>query len=67
MHVEYKPDSFIKRVSHVDLDMTWIHLTLAYNMFINRLVVLGSQVVSNFVTPNFLAFGVTFEWCILGS
>ena len=31
--------------------MTQTHLTLTYDLFINELVVSGSQIVSNFATP----------------
>ena len=51
-HVEHEHDPFIKRVSRVDPNMTQIHLASTHDLFINRLVMLGSRVVSNFVTPN---------------
>ena len=50
-HVKYKHDSFVKRVSRVNPNMIRTRLTSTYDLFINRLVVSCSQVVSNFVTP----------------
>ena len=51
MCVEHEHDPFIKRVSRVNPNMTQTHLTLTYDLFINELVVSGSQIVSNFATP----------------
>ena len=48
---EPEHDPFIKRVTRVDPNMTWTHLTSTHDLFINRLVVSGSRVVSNFATP----------------
>ena len=50
-HVEHEHDLFIKRVSHVNPNMTQTRLASTHNLFINGLVVLGSRVVSNFATP----------------
>ena len=51
-HVEHKHNPFIKRVNHVNSNMTQIHLVSTHDLFINELVVLDSRVVSNFATPN---------------
>ena len=50
-HVEHELDPFIKRVSRVNPNMSRIYLASTYDLFINGLVVSGSQVVSDFVTP----------------
>ena len=49
-HVEYEHDPFIKRVSRVNPNMTQTHFATTHNPFINRLVVLGLQVMSKFAT-----------------
>ena len=51
LHAEHEYDPFIKWVSCVNLNMTCTHLTSTHDLFINELVVLGSRVVSDFVTP----------------
>ena len=51
---EPEHDPFIKRVSCVDPNMTRTHLASTHDLFINGLVVSGSQVVSDFATPNLL-------------
>ena len=48
---EPEHDPFIKRVSRVDPNITRTHLTSIHDLFINGLVVSGSQVVSDFATP----------------
>ena len=50
-HVEDEHGPFIKQVSHVNPNMTQTHLASTHDLFINGLVVSGSQVVSNFATP----------------
>ena len=50
-HVEHEYNLFIKRVSRVNLNMTRTHLALTYDLFINELVMSGSQVTSDFATP----------------
>ena len=50
-HVKYIHDSFVKWVSCVNPNMTQTHLASTHDLFINGLVVSGSQVVSNFATP----------------
>ena len=50
-YVEHEYDLFIKRVSHVNMNITWTHLVSTHDLFINRLVISNSQVVSNFVIP----------------
>ena len=57
-HVEHEHDQFIKRVSHVNPNMTQIRLASTHDLFINGLVMSGSgvvlrlRIVSNFATPN---------------
>ena len=55
-HVEHEHDPFIKRVSRVNPNMTWIHLTSTYDLFINGLVMSGLWVVSNFATQKIATF-----------
>ena len=50
-YVEHKPDPFIKQVSCVNTNMTRARLILTHDLFKNRLIVSGSQVVSDFVIP----------------
>ena len=52
LHVEHEHDLFIKQVSRVNLNMTQTYLTSTHNLFINKILVLGSRVVSDFATPN---------------
>ena len=49
-HVKHKPDSYIKHVSRVNLNMTQTYLVSTHDLFISRLVMLGSEVVSDFAT-----------------
>ena len=49
---EPEHDPFIKRVSRVDPNMTRIHLASTHDLFINRLVVSDSWVVSVIATPS---------------
>ena len=51
LHVEYEHNLFIKQVSRVNPNMTQTHLALTHDLFINRLIVSGSQVVLDFSTP----------------
>ena len=51
-HVKHEHDPFIKRVSHVNSNMTRTHLVSTHDLFINKLVMLDSRVMSNFATPN---------------
>ena len=51
-HVEHKHDSFIKRVSCVNPNMTRTHLVSTRDLFINGLVVLDLRVLLDFATPN---------------
>ena len=51
LHFEPKHAPFIKWVNYVDLNMTRTHLVSTHDLFINRLVISNSQVVSNFVIP----------------
>ena len=51
-HIECEYNSFIKRVNHVNPYMIQTRLASTHNLFINRLVVLGLWVVSNFVIPS---------------
>ena len=50
LHVEYEHNSFIKQASHVDPNMIRTCLVSTHDLFINGLVVSGSQVVSDFAT-----------------
>ena len=50
-HLKYIHDPFVKRVSHVNPNMTRTHLASTHDLFINGLVMLSSQVISNFATP----------------
>ena len=59
-HGEHEHNSFIKRVSHVNSNMTRTHLVSTHDLFINELVVLDSQVVSDFATPNSRLFLIFF-------
>ena len=61
-HVEYEHDPFIKWVNRVDPNMTQTYLTSTHDLFINRLVVLGSRVVSDFATPNTSQTLILMEW-----
>ena len=58
LYVEHEHNSFIKRVSHVDPNMTRTHLASTHNLFINGLVVLGSRIVSDFALPNYYTNGL---------
>ena len=51
-HDEHKHDPFSKRVSRVDPNMTRIRLASTHDLFINGLVVSGSQIVSDCATPS---------------
>lgn len=51
LHVEYEHNLFIKQVNRVNPNMTQTRLALTYDLFINRLVVSGLQVVLDFSTP----------------
>ena len=44
-YAEHEYDLFIKRVSHVNTNITWTHLVSTHDLFINRLVMFASQVV----------------------
>ena len=50
-HVKHEHDLFIKWVGHVNLNITQTRLASTRNIFINGLIMSGSQVVLNFVTP----------------
>ena len=50
-YVEHEHESFIKQVSHVDLNMTQSRLASTHDLFINGLVVSVSLVVLNFAIP----------------
>ena len=54
LHVEHDHDPFIKRVNRVNPNMTKTCLASTYDLFINRLVVSSSRIVSNFATPSLL-------------
>ena len=55
-HVEHEHDPFIKQVGRVNLNMTRTHLASTHDLFINRLVLSGSQVVSDFaISSSFTA------------
>ena len=49
-HVKYEYDPFIKWVNRVNPNMTRTSFTSTYDLFINGLIVLGLQVVSDFAT-----------------
>ena len=49
-HAEHEPDLFIKRVNHVNLNMTRTCLISTRDQFINGLVGSDSQVMSDFAT-----------------
>ena len=51
LYVEYEHNLFIKQVSRVNPNMTQTRLVLTHDLFRNRLVVSGSQVVLDFSTP----------------
>ena len=50
-HVKHEHNPFIKQVNHVNLNITQTRLASTHNIFINGLIMSGSQVVLNFVTP----------------
>ena len=50
-HIKHEHDPFINQVSCVDSNMTRTRLVSTHDLFINGLVMLGSWVVSDFVTP----------------
>ena len=52
-HVEYEHDLFIKWVSHVDPNMTRTRLISTHDLFINRLVMSSSRIVSDFATSKY--------------
>ena len=60
-YVEHEHDPFIKRVSHVNSNMTRTHLVSTHDLFINELIVLDSQVVSDFAIPNSRLFWIFFK------
>ena len=49
-YFEHKHDPFIKWISHINPNMTWTRLASTHDLFINKLVISGSQVVSDFAT-----------------
>ena len=51
-HVEHKHNPFIKWVSHVNPNITRIHLTSTHDLFINGLVISNLRVVLDFATHN---------------
>ena len=51
-YAKHEPDSLIKRVNCVNLNMIRTRLASTHDLFINGLVVLSSWVVSDFTTPN---------------
>ena len=51
-HVEHEHNPFIKRVSHVNPNMTRTHLILTHDLFVNGLFVSGSRVVSDLTTTS---------------
>ena len=52
-HVEHKHDRFIKQVSCFNPNMNRTCLVSTHDLFINRLVASGLQVVLDFSTPSF--------------
>ena len=50
-YVELEHNPFIKRVNRVNLNMTQTYLISTHDLFTNGLVMLCSQVVSDFATP----------------
>lgn len=48
--VKHEHDPFIKQISCVDLNITWTRFASTQDLFINKLIVLISQVASNFAT-----------------
>ena len=51
LHVKHEHVLFIKRVSRVDPNMTQTRSASIHDLFINMLVVSGSPVILDFVTP----------------
>ena len=49
--VKHEHDPFIKRISCVDLNITWTRFASTRDLFINEFVMSSLQVVSNFATP----------------
>ena len=57
-HIEHEHDSFIKRVNRVNPNMTQTSLASTHNLFINRLVMSNSRVMSNFSTPRVSSYSI---------
>ena len=55
LHVKHKHGPFIKHVSCVNPNMTRTHLASTHDLFINRLVMSSSRVVSDFATPDIIS------------
>ena len=51
LHVEYEHNSFIKQASCINPNMIRTCLALTHDLFINGLVMSGSQVMLDFATP----------------
>ena len=51
LHVEYEHNSFIKQASCINLNMIRTCLASTHDLFINGLVMSGSQVMLDFATP----------------
>ena len=52
-HVKHEYNMFIKQVSRINLNMTQICLASTHSLFINKLIMLGSWVVSDFTAPKY--------------
>ena len=64
-YVEHEHDPFIKRVSHVNSNMTRTHLVSTHDLFIKELIVLDSRVVSDFATPRVSSYSIGNSWNFL--
>ena len=51
LHVEYEHNSFIKQASCINPNMIQTCLASIHDLFINGLVMSGSQVMLDFATP----------------
>ena len=51
LHVEYEHNLFIKQASYINLNMIRTCLASTHDLFINGLVMSGSQVMLDFATP----------------
>ena len=52
LHVKHEHDPFIKWVSCVNPNLTRTRFTSTHDLFINGLIVLGLQVMSDFATTS---------------